>query len=300
MGDSPNPAQVGSRIEGLLDDLAGSTDRRTHEKAEELVRSLMELYGAGLERVLEIAFDEGGGEDLLRRMADDELVESLMILHGLHPLSIEDRVQQALETVRPYLGSHAGGVEYLGIDDNEGVHLRLQGSCDGCASSTVTVKLAIERAIQKAAPEVTGIHVEGVTEPEPATTNLLQIGSLGAREATNGNGDGDPASAWTSLGDQGDLRLGSMKDAEVDGIPVLLCNAGGDILAYRNSCASCGSRLEGGSLQGESLTCPSCAQTYDIRRAGRSTDGAPEHLDPLPLLAEGEGVKIALFAKAHP
>ncbi|HEV3398985.1 MAG TPA: NifU family protein, partial [Actinomycetes bacterium] len=97
-------------------------------------------------------------------------------LHDLHPKDTETRVVEALDQVRPYLGSHAGGVELLGIDPGGVVHLRLEGSCDGCPSSVQTVKLAIERAIEEAAPEVTAVEVENLTrEREP---QLLQIQPL--------------------------------------------------------------------------------------------------------------------------
>jgi Fe-S cluster biogenesis protein NfuA len=107
---------------------------------------------------------------------EDELVASLLVLHDLHPKDTETRVVEALDQVRPYLGSHAGGVELLGIDQGGVVHLRLEGSCDGCPSSVQTVKLAIERAIEEAAPEVTAVEVENLTrEREP---QLLQIQPL--------------------------------------------------------------------------------------------------------------------------
>ena len=101
---------------------------------------------------------------------------SLLVLHGLHPRDTETRVVEALDKVRPYLGSHAGGVELLGVDPEGVVRLRLEGSCDGCPSSTMTVKLAIERAIEEAAPDVTAVEVENLTrEREP---QLLQIRPL--------------------------------------------------------------------------------------------------------------------------
>ena len=62
--------------------------------------------------------------------------------------------------MRPYLGSHGGDVELLEVTDDGVVRLRLLGSCDGCPSSSVTLKLAVEDAIEAAAPEVTGIEVE--------------------------------------------------------------------------------------------------------------------------------------------
>jgi Fe-S cluster biogenesis protein NfuA len=159
---------VGTRIEELLGRLRDRGDPTTAETAEELVRLVVEFYGAGLERVVELA-----GEDVLERLVKDELVASLLVLHDLHPKDTETRVLEALDQVRPYLGSHAGGVELLGVDPEGVVHLRLEGSCDGCPSSTMTVKLAIERAIEEAAPEVTRVEVENLTrEREP---QLLQI-----------------------------------------------------------------------------------------------------------------------------
>ena len=159
---------VGSRIEELLGRLRAAGDPGTADTAEEVVRLVVELYGAGLERTVELA-----GPEVLERLVEDELVASLLVLHGLHPKDTETRVVEALDQVRPYLGSHAGGVELLGVDPEGVVHLRLEGSCDGCPSSTMTVKLAIERAIEEAAPEVTRVEVENLTrEREP---QLLQI-----------------------------------------------------------------------------------------------------------------------------
>jgi Fe-S cluster biogenesis protein NfuA len=170
-----DPAQdlrtVGSRIEELLGQIRDHGDPATAEAAEEVVRLVVELYGAALAQVVGL-----GGDGLLERLAEDELVASLLVLHGLHPKDTETRVVEALDRVRPYLGSHAGGVELLGVDPVGVVRLRLEGSCDGCPSSTMTVKLAIERAIEEAAPEVTAVEVENLTvEREP---RLLQIQPL--------------------------------------------------------------------------------------------------------------------------
>jgi len=118
------------------------------ERAEELVRLTADLYGAGIERILDIAFDAGQlNDEVLAALAADELVANLLIVHGLHPYGVELRVEQALESVRPYLGSHGGDVELLDVTDAGVVRLRLLGSCNGCASSSVTLKLAVEGAI---------------------------------------------------------------------------------------------------------------------------------------------------------
>ena len=69
----------------------------------------------------------------------------------------------ALDKVRPYLKSHGGNVDLLSVVDGV-VHLRLIGSCDGCPSSALTLKSAIERNIYEAAPDVNSIVCDGKTE----------------------------------------------------------------------------------------------------------------------------------------
>jgi Fe-S cluster biogenesis protein NfuA len=170
MPAQPNARIAGERVEQLLAALRDGSDPQAAALAEDLVRCLVELYGAGLARIVDLV-----GADLVEKLAADPLVESLLLVHDLHPLDTDTRIQRALDRVRPYLGSHAGGVEYLGVDENGIVHLRLEGSCHGCPSSTVTVRMAIEAAIQEAAPETTGIDVEGVAA-EPTLPPLMQIG----------------------------------------------------------------------------------------------------------------------------
>jgi Fe-S cluster biogenesis protein NfuA len=163
---------AGDRVEALLSELGGLADTRVVASAEELVRTLVELYGAGLDRVMEIVTETGSAEALHRLSADD-LVSGLLIVHDLHPLSTAERVRMALDGVRPYLGLHDGGVELLGLDPSGVVRLRLTGTCHGCPSSRITITDAIERAIGEAAPEVAGVEVETEEEPGP----LLQIGA---------------------------------------------------------------------------------------------------------------------------
>src|SRR2546421_3885741 len=160
--------QAGERIEELLSRLR-SADGDAAAAAEELVRLLLGLYGDGLSHIMDALAAEGAvGDRVSDRLLADDLVESLLLLHDLHPLDVDTRIQQALDKVRPYLGSHAGGVEFLGVDDNGVAQLRLEGSCHGCPSSTLTVKMAIEGALLDAAPEITAVEVAGMTELAPA------------------------------------------------------------------------------------------------------------------------------------
>jgi len=168
-GSPPDVAMIGERVERILSELEATADRSIVEKTEDLVHTLLDFYGGGLARVVHLV-RENGGEHLLGVLAADELVNGLLVLHDLHPKSTLERVTEALDQVRPYLGSHAGDVELLGVDEGGVLRLQLKGTCDGCPSSTVTVKYAIEKAIHQAAPEIGDIDVAGVAdEAAPAT-----------------------------------------------------------------------------------------------------------------------------------
>ena len=287
--------QVGDQIEELL---ATLTARGQGPAAEELVRLLVGLYGDGLAHIMAALTEDGvlgpAGPAVLDRLTGDPLVESLLLLHGLHPLDVDTRIQRALDRVRPYLGSHAGGVHYVGVTDGV-ARLRLEGNCDGCPSSAVTVQLAIEGAVQDAAPEVSEVLVEGVTEPPgPPEPVLLQIGArpgldVPVAAAADGAGGG-----WVSLGEIGPPSARPVTTT-ASGLPIVLCSVRGTLYAYRDGCAACGAGLGDGRLEREVLTC-SCGATYDVSRAGRGLSDAALHLNPLPLVTDSQGIRVAVPA----
>jgi Fe-S cluster biogenesis protein NfuA len=218
----PDLRATGERIEVLLE-AASAGGRVARERAEELVRLVVDLYGAGLERLLEIAHESGRlDEALLDRLAADDLVASLLAVHGLHPYDVETRVARALDGVRPYLGSHGGDVQLLGITDEGVVRLRMLGTCDGCPSSSVTLTLAVETAIQAAAPEVSGIDVE-----EPAGGSLIPVTALRSRlDAAVAPGGG-----WTAAEGLDALGPGELGRFSVAGMPVVAARLGSDLIA---------------------------------------------------------------------
>jgi Fe-S cluster biogenesis protein NfuA len=276
--------RVGDRIEEILG-LLRSGDAAGAAAAEELVGLLVGLYGDGLGHIVATLRDAGpAGAELLAEMTEDPLVESLLLLHDLHPLDVDTRIQRALDRVRPYLGSHAGGVEYLGLTEQGTARLRLEGSCHGCPSSTVTVRLAIEDAVKDAAPEVGQVAVEGMTDPPPASPVLLQIGRRPA----------DSQVGWVTLPDIGPPSARPVT-ASAGGMTVLVCAVRGTLYAYRDACAVCGSSMADGQLDREVLTC-SCGSRYDVRAAGRGVADPAVHLEPLPLLSDSQGVRVAVPA----
>jgi Fe-S cluster biogenesis protein NfuA len=165
---------TGERVEALLAELRTRAGPQAADAAEELVGCLVELYGAGLTAIVAIlGADPDAGPRLLAALAGDPLVESLLLVHDLHPLDADARIDRALEHVRSQLGSHAGVIEYLGIDDQGVAGLRLTASGHGCGSSSSTARQTVEDAVAEAAPEVAGVHVEEVTAPPEVP--LLQI-----------------------------------------------------------------------------------------------------------------------------
>lgn len=154
------------QIEGLIQGIESSSDPATRARAQELLQLVLELHGAGLERMLDLAADGGdAGLAIIDGFAGDELVSSLLLLHGLHPLDLEARVMQALEMVRPSLVSHGSDVELLGIADGI-VRVRLQGGSHGCGSSPMQLKQQIEEAVLAAAPDMTSLEIEGLMQEQ--------------------------------------------------------------------------------------------------------------------------------------
>ncbi|GIF77789.1 NifU family protein [Asanoa siamensis] len=160
---------AGDRIEALITaSAAGGAVAR--ERAEELVRLVVDLYGAGLERLLDLLHERGAlHDDVLDALAADELVASLLLVHGLHPESASTRVAKALAAVAP-----AGEATLIDITPAGIARVRLTAS--GCSSAPL--KAAVESAIADAAPEVVTIEVVG---SDPAAAPVIPVASLFSR-----------------------------------------------------------------------------------------------------------------------
>jgi Fe-S cluster biogenesis protein NfuA len=166
------------RLDALLHEVEESADPASAARTREIVQAVLDLHGTGLERIL--GHVESAGEDgaaILDACVEDDVVEGLLLLHGLHPMDLEARVGRALEQVRPALRSHGGNVELVGLRDGV-VHLRLEGNCHGCPSSAATMKMTIEEAIFANAPEVASIEVQGLTNGRMTTPDGRALVSL--------------------------------------------------------------------------------------------------------------------------
>jgi Fe-S cluster biogenesis protein NfuA/nitrite reductase/ring-hydroxylating ferredoxin subunit len=298
-GDGPE--RLVERVQELQAALEASGDSATSELAEELVSAVVQMYGAGLERIVGVVTEAGSdGERIAEALTADPLVATLLLIHDLHPVPLEDRVQAALDSVRPYMESHGGGVELLGLE-NGIARIFLRGSCSDCSASTVTLELAIKQALEDYAPDLAALEVEGVapqtvggvglpmaTGSAPATGMELPV-VISGRHPT-------PTPSWFEVSSLGEIADGMVVPVAVAGLPLLIANVDGTLLAYRDVCAGCGGTMHDGDLRAGALVCRHCERSFFLPRAGRSMDDDKIQLEPVPLLREQGHVRVAIAA----
>ncbi|HEY4386464.1 MAG TPA: NifU family protein [Ktedonobacteraceae bacterium] len=165
------------RIETLLQDVASFPDGQVRAVTEELVQLLLDLYGDALSRMLELimayapdASPTASGNALIESLTHDEVVSTLLVLHGLHPLDLKARVSRVLQEMLPYLTSHGGSVELVRIENNI-ASLRFVGNCNGCSSSSNELKTLLEKTLFKAVPDLEDIQIEDASK-QPQTQGI--------------------------------------------------------------------------------------------------------------------------------
>ncbi|GAC1502717.1 MAG: hypothetical protein NVS1B14_07650 [Vulcanimicrobiaceae bacterium] len=256
---------MGDRVEAILESIKGANPVTAREKAEELVRTIVQFYGTGLSRVLEIV-DEAAGEEspaIFERLSADTFVSALLLLHDLHPHTLEERVHNALESVRPYLKSHEGGVLITRIE--EGVVFFLKdGRFNPCPPRAETGSPPLANTVKEAAPEITEVRAEGVRE---ADTGLRIM------------------SEWMTLPE---LERNGAVHFDVNGTPAMITRSGEGVHAFRNQCPACYHGLGGATISWPLLRCGSCGAEYDLaEKPGRG-------LEHFPVTTDGARVQLAI------
>lgn len=180
------------RLDALLDQIERATGPVAGIAAQ-AVEALAEVYGTALARVMALA---GETPDLVSALVEDELVHHLLILHGVHPQSVEERIARVLDDLRPGLRSH-GEVELAGVEDGV-ARLRWSGRGRGCASSAAAVERVIAESVLAVAPELRGVETVPVAgqRPPPAVIpveSLLRGPDTSALPGTSRDTSGGPA-----------------------------------------------------------------------------------------------------------
>lgn len=149
-------------IERLVQRVSCIADDNARTVALELLQSLMDLHGAVVSRVAEVLSASGeAGRTTLKKLGSDPLICGALVLYGVHPVPLNERITGALDKVAVQLRKHSASVELIEIADAV-VRVKVQSSGHGCGSSSATVKELVEQAILEAAPEVVEIAMEGL------------------------------------------------------------------------------------------------------------------------------------------
>ena len=243
-----------------LDDLVVQLEREGDERALALLQLIDAIHRPALELIAD-------------GKADHPIARALLAMYDLAPVDEVVQVEEALDEVRPYVESHGGQLELLGVEDGV-VRVSLSGSCQGCAGSEVTLRRGVEQVLRERYP---AFHELVAEEPRVV---VLPLAGLRRPEFREVAADG--------------LEPGGLRAVEVDGTSVLLANVEGEIYALRNGCAVDGLALEGGKLSGFVLLCPWHNCAYDVRTGKRADGEDGAGLKPVPLALRDDSVQVAV------
>lgn len=244
-----------------LDTIVQTLEREGDERALLMLELIDSVHRPGL-----AALADGNPEH--------PAAQALLAMYGLIDLGDEELAEEALDSVRPYINSHGGEVELLSVDEGV-VRVRMSGACQGCAASAMTLQRGIEEALRAGYPGFREVVAE---EPEQGP-RLLQLEDMRR-----------PVFADVDPPDAGELRA-----VALDGAPILLANVGGEVFAFRNSCAVDGLPLEGSRLTDDGvLICPWHNCAYDARTGKRVDEIAEPGLAVIPVAVRDGAVQVAV------
>jgi len=267
--------------------LVGTLEREGDERALMLLQLMDAIHRPAIELIV-------AGH------LEHPVAEALLSMYDLVPMDEHLQVEEALDEIRPYIESHGGGLDLLDVEPDTGiVHVRMHGSCHGCAGSAITLRRGVEEKLRERLEWFTEVvahepddAVEGENGVAPENgigARLLQIEhfnaglTAGASEGAPANGGGGSSEmlqieglkrpVFADVGKLADLPPGTTKAVDVGGHSILLVNIEGEPYAFRNVCPVDGrSELDGGRITGAVLVCPWHNCAYDARSGKRADD----------------------------
>jgi nitrite reductase/ring-hydroxylating ferredoxin subunit/Fe-S cluster biogenesis protein NfuA len=275
------------------------------EKVFEMLQMIDAFHREGLGRLVAFLRAQGLADEIEQASADPA-IHTLLVLYDLIPGDPLVEAEKALDSVRPYIHSHGGEVELLGID-NGIVHLRLSGSCRGCAGSTFTLRRGIESALREKVPGFKGIENH---ENQTQTGQVMPNGLISFDEIqTGGMGEGEtnPASAvlnapvFKTAARIENVTPGTIYPVALENRNVLVVNGGGEIFAIGAECPDSGFPLTYGTLEGYTLTCPWHQEVFDIRN-GKIVEGSSGEpaLPVFPVAVIDDEIRVAVNVRPNP
>jgi nitrite reductase/ring-hydroxylating ferredoxin subunit/Fe-S cluster biogenesis protein NfuA len=213
-----------------------------------LKSAIEDLHKEALKRLIRALKDDPSAGARLRDALADPVVYGVLRFHGLIKAPLADRLNLALEEVRPALAGHGGGVELVAIKPPDTVELRLIGSCHGCPASGQTLSEGVERAIRAHCPEILHINQVSRGAPESAGANASTVHFI-SPFALNAK------AGWLDAGSAADIPEGAVVERKLKGRSVLLSKRGEHVSCFDNTCAHLGMPLEMGDVRDGVITC---------------------------------------------
>lgn len=272
--------QQSRRMQQLIEQVDEIKDLKVKELVQDCIQEILTFYGNGIERIINILMHENSSAatKIINDLIGDSFINGLLLIHDLHPFDLHTRLNLALEKVRPYMDSHGGNVEIVSLENGTAC-LRLSGTCKGCASSSLTLELAIKQAIEEYCPDLQDLQVDGVVEP------------ASKKPAANLPKQATVAPEWQTVAGLENLAENEIQVRQLNGVNVVICKANGKLVAYRDGCPACEmplSKLEG------AVICCRLGHGYNVLLAGVCTADDTFHLTPVPLIIENGVVKLAV------
>jgi Fe-S cluster biogenesis protein NfuA/nitrite reductase/ring-hydroxylating ferredoxin subunit len=227
-----------------LHGLVGSWGDRERNTVMALERAIDALHKEALSRLIRALKASPAAAAALREAASDEVVYAVLRHHEILRASLHERVEAALESVRPLLASHGGNVELVGIEAPAVVTVRLLGSCDGCSAAGLTLRAGVEKAIQEQCPEVKQIKLAagGLASQGSSVHSVSPF-------AAQADDRWARAALLEEIPDEGVLAV------ELLGHSLLLFRSGSRVSCFENACAHLGMPLDDGEVKDGVLTC---------------------------------------------
>lgn len=255
-------------------------DERSRRAAVDLQAAVEAFHRDALVTIVRTLKQDPRGKELLFDLVDDPAVHAVLALHGIVRPSLMIRANQTLESVRPYLKSHGGDVELVDVRDGI-AFVRLQGSCNGCSMSAVTLREGVEEALVTGIAEITGIEVM----PNEPTEAFIPLTSIGRKPA------GPAESGWVEGPATDEVADGSMARIDIDDDSFIITNIGNRFALFRNECVHQGMTLDGGMIDDGVLRCPWHGFRFDAT-SGECLSAPGAQLQQVPLRIESGRVWI--------
>lgn len=269
-----------------LEQLVEHWDEQQQNTLNAIREGIDALHKEAFSRMIRALREEPAAAAILRELAADEVVYAVFRHLDIIKPSLDERINEALQSVRPYLQSHGGDVELVDITPPDSVTIRLVGACDGCPASGLTLQEGVEKAIKEYCPEITSIHkAKGGVSAKPVDGVVpVQFVSPFARAEDQG---------WVFATNFDDIPENNIKVVDVARHSLLLSRSDNQVSCFENACAHLGMPMDMGDVRDGILTCPHHAFEYSLKTGECLT--APEvQLQTHAVRVSGNKVEVRL------